>query len=316
MWGRLQVYKSTITTLTEESMSFFASFPFHDSLWRVNGFLAFPISSNCCKLSQRHSLLRYDCMHANRAERERKGEPTVQYHGKWPFIRFAFVQEPASTIFSFLNVLPHVYFLTFLMRNRFIFTQSKKELPFELWTLLIHASLGALAFSFSVLFHTRDLQWTEALDYTGGFLYASSLFLVIMSFFLKGRDVEGIRSNIFHSILYFAWVAFCAHHLYSLFFVKFDYGYNIQVIAVITILSMSLALVFTWKEWSRPHSWRIALSLLALPPLSLLELFDFPPFLLIFDAHSVWHACTPLVFSLFYTYFTNVVSDLRQAKSK
>merc|ERR1712243_485383 len=34
-----------------------------------------------------------------------------QFHGKWPFIRVLGIQEPASTLFSILNLLSNLYML-------------------------------------------------------------------------------------------------------------------------------------------------------------------------------------------------------------
>ena len=36
-------------------------------------------------------------------------EPILQFHGKWPFHRFLGMQEPASVLFSLLNLLAHDY---------------------------------------------------------------------------------------------------------------------------------------------------------------------------------------------------------------
>lgn len=33
--------------------------------------------------------------------------PVPQFYGKWPFVRFFGIQEPASVFFSFLNLVAH-----------------------------------------------------------------------------------------------------------------------------------------------------------------------------------------------------------------
>jgi hypothetical protein len=50
---------------------------------------------------------KYGCMHEITGKHVRTGTPIEQYYGKWPFWRFAGAQEPASVIFSLINLLVH-----------------------------------------------------------------------------------------------------------------------------------------------------------------------------------------------------------------
>jgi hypothetical protein len=45
------------------------------------------------------------------------GVRTQQYYGKWPFRRFAGMQEPASVAFSVANLLMHVLGVDWLRRG-------------------------------------------------------------------------------------------------------------------------------------------------------------------------------------------------------
>ena len=51
---------------------------------------------------------RYECMHRVVAERIERGESVQQYHGKWPFVRVAGIQEPAAVLFSLANLAGYV----------------------------------------------------------------------------------------------------------------------------------------------------------------------------------------------------------------
>lgn len=51
---------------------------------------------------------KYICMHTITDAAVYAGSRIHQYHGKWPFWRFAGMQEPASVAFSLLNLLFHV----------------------------------------------------------------------------------------------------------------------------------------------------------------------------------------------------------------
>lgn len=50
---------------------------------------------------------KYNCMHQTTDQDLYAGKPIQQYYGKWPFWRFAGMQEPASVAFSILNLLAH-----------------------------------------------------------------------------------------------------------------------------------------------------------------------------------------------------------------
>jgi len=83
-----------------------------------------------------------------------------------------------------------------------------------------------------------------------------------------------------------------------LHFIKWDYDFNI-IIALVQALIASVS----WFYWiyknyhKRPHAWKIGLCFFILWTAGSLELWDFPPFLFLFDAHSLWHCATiPMYF--------------------
>lgn len=52
---------------------------------------------------------KYQCMHTITDFAIETGVPVQQYYGKWPFWRFLGMQEPASVLFSLMNLLLHVW---------------------------------------------------------------------------------------------------------------------------------------------------------------------------------------------------------------
>lgn len=50
----------------------------------------------------------YTCMHIVTDHALAANEQVQQYYGKWPFRRFAGMQEPASVLFSLLNLWGHI----------------------------------------------------------------------------------------------------------------------------------------------------------------------------------------------------------------
>jgi hypothetical protein len=90
----------------------------------------------------------YNCMHQITAKNVRNSDPVNQYHGKWPFWRFAGAQEPASVLFSLLNLAAHWH-----GRNKI-----KREVPdnHPMKSYYLRWSLVSMnAWVWSAVFHTR-----------------------------------------------------------------------------------------------------------------------------------------------------------------
>lgn len=93
---------------------------------------------------------RYDCMHAHTDRLESQGENPLQYFGKWPFWRIAGMQEPASVIFSLLNLYMHWDGARFLRQK---IPDGHPMKPYYLWS----ARIGMNAWIWSAVFHTRGM---------------------------------------------------------------------------------------------------------------------------------------------------------------
>ncbi|KAL9638122.1 MAG: hypothetical protein Q9164_001765 [Protoblastenia rupestris] len=84
--------------------------------------------------------------------------PIVQYHGKWPFDRLLGMQEPASVLFSFFNLLAHHDGIS---KVRSKIPADYPMRGYYLW----FGYVGWASWLFSMIFHTRDFDLTEKLDY-------------------------------------------------------------------------------------------------------------------------------------------------------
>lgn len=52
-------------------------------------------------------------------------------------------------------------------------------------------------------------------------------------------------------------------------------------------------LAWSFWNWKRiPHAWHMCVVVVALTATALLEIFDFPAYWRVLDAHSLWHAST------------------------
>lgn len=92
-----------------------------------------------------------------------------QFHGKWPFVRFLALQEPASVFFSALNFYFHFKGLIKFRR------EVRPDSPlFVLWHAFSFICLNAWVWS--MVFHARDLPLTELFDYVFAYLMVLASF--------------------------------------------------------------------------------------------------------------------------------------------
>ena len=84
--------------------------------------------------------------------------PVVQYHGKWPFYRFMGIQEPFSVLFSLFNFLAHRQGMARVRES------IPSRYPLRPYYLAL-GYFGMASWTFSMIFHTRDFNLTEKLDY-------------------------------------------------------------------------------------------------------------------------------------------------------
>jgi post-GPI attachment to proteins factor 3 len=91
---------------------------------------------------------KYNCMHYITDHALEGGVKIQQYYGKWPFYRFAGMQEPASVIFSLANLLLHIWGLG----------QIRSEIPEDhpmKKFYIVWAYISCNAWVWSSVFHTR-----------------------------------------------------------------------------------------------------------------------------------------------------------------
>ncbi|RKP27101.1 Per1-like-domain-containing protein [Syncephalis pseudoplumigaleata] len=249
---------------------------------------------------------RYHCQHSITAARLERGEPVLQYHGKWPFTRILGMQEPASVLFSLLNGYGHWRYLPRIMERISPHYYMRKD-------LILYAIVGLNIWLWSAVFHVRDTPFTEKLDYFSaglGILYG--LYLVV-------RRVWRVRSPLAHLAIVMVCVGcYFAHVTYLTIRPRFDYSYNMAVCASVGLLHNLVWLGWTIRHYkSRPYAWRAAALVIYVTFAMSLELFDFAPLLWILDAHALWHAATvPLVFWWYQFLLLDYEWEMRQMGSQ
>lgn len=234
----------------------------------------------------------YYCMVERERERQALGNGPVKYHGKWPFRRIFGLQEPASVALSILNLAMHFHgWLSFFILVYYKLPLKQNKTYYEYTTLWhIYAFLSLNSWFWSAVFHSRDVDLTEKLDYTSAVaVLGYSLIVSIMRSF-HVRD-EAARVMVAAPLL-----AFIATHILYLINYKMDYGWNMQV-----CVAMGVAQLLIWAIWAgitrHPSRWKLWFVVVGGGLALLLEIYDFPPYEGLLDAHALWHATTiPLTY--------------------
>ena len=234
---------------------------------------------------------RYKCMWEQEAIRRQHNYHRVQYFGKWPFVRFAGVQEPMSTLFS----LAHLFFhgRALLFRRHLVAPASLP--PAYRVAVYFEMIFGTIAWCFSTVFHWRDNWVTERLDYNGVTLLMTSALLLVIS-----RLTISLAPRRTHQVTTMAGIligAFLIHHFYYMNFIHFDYGYNVKMNITIGIVQFLLWMVWVAQELNRKSAhestrkvaWMALRQQIAITCTALFEINDFPPLWDHLDAHSLWH---------------------------
>ena len=90
----------------------------------------------------------YNCMHTLTDDALASGRPMQQYYGKWPFWRFMGMQEPASVLFSLLNLWAH--------RRGYKLVKRRVPDVHPMRGMLLTWSIVSMnAWMFSAVFHSR-----------------------------------------------------------------------------------------------------------------------------------------------------------------
>ncbi|RDB26240.1 Protein PER1 [Hypsizygus marmoreus] len=271
---------------------------------------------------------KYSCMHEITDRDVERGIRIQQYYGKWPFWRLAGVQEPASVAFSLLNLWSHVH------GAREIQKRIPNAHPMKRF-YLIGCVASINAWIWSSVFHTRDLPTTEKLDYFSAaltILYA--LYCTVVRLFhlypktYRSRVTLSSVSSTPHnaSRVYTSWSLLCiivyiVHVSYLTLLPRFDYTYNMAFNLIIGFSHNALWLIYALPTSvvrrfpTQPKSYRpsfvgkAGVFVVLMTAATTLELFDFPPWGRIIDAHSLWHLSTAPIAMLWYTFLIEDALD-------
>ncbi|KAH3715194.1 post-GPI attachment to proteins factor 3-like isoform X2 [Dreissena polymorpha] len=246
-----------------------------------------------------HDDCKYECMWQAVDAFKKDGLDVPQFHGKWPFVRLWGVQEPASMLFSLINGLAHLSI--FWYRSRV----PTSTALYYVWH--VAAIMAMNAWAWSTVFHTKDTEFTEKMDYFCAFS------IVVFNTFTLACRVLGTEKRCRIAAIGACCLCFFVQHISYLSIHGFGYGYNMKVNIAVALFNMVGWLYVCYKV-RKPFIWKAVASIVGIQALLALELGDFPPILWTFDAHALWHAGTwPLCF-LWYSFIID--DSLEMVKQK
>ncbi|KAJ5911382.1 uncharacterized protein N7473_000685 [Penicillium subrubescens] len=251
----------------------------------------------------------YTCQHVITDRRVSRDppmlNPVVQFHGKWPFRRILGMQEPFSVLFSFLNFAAHWHGMSRVQESIPAWHSMRKY-------YMMFGYIGLASWTFSMIFHTRDFDITEKLDYwAAGANVLYGLFLAVVR--VLRLDLESPQ---YRPTLRRLWTAICIllyiMHVSYLSFWKWDYTYNMAANVAVGVIGNLLWTGFSifryqkyMKSWTAWPGMIVAWVILAMS----LELFDFPPWHGLIDAHSLWHLGTVIPTAWWYSFLIKDAQD-------
>lgn len=281
----------------------------------------------------------YQCQRLVTIQRVKDKEEVLQFHGKWPFWRVFGIQELASTVFSIGNLLVHLGGL-WKIKNQMKHATADRAKYFT--NIFAMSLITLIAWTCSTIFHIRDFEITERLDYfLAGLTVLSgfhALFARVYRLYLPERSLWLIA---FTALC----VAMYSGHIYRLV-TDWLYTYNMRANIFVGILqnifwgrlcfdlyvkyydvehnhpesSMNFARYTKWNSVLLSSFFLRSSKLYSLYPLLLcaivicgmaLEIFDFPPiFFDLVDAHSLWHLVT--IFPAYYGWYDWMIWDIRE----
>lgn len=246
----------------------------------------------------------YNCMHTITSERIASGYSILKYNGHWPFTRYLGLEEPASVVFSLLNAVPHFTHILNSHRNRCNSSSSSsgKASYMSVWLCMLpYVSLNA--WLSSAYFHAKKTKVSSLIDYIG------ALILVSYSLLIAVRKLCGKKMNdIAVASLLTVWCACVAHRVNHMIYERVSFSEHMTLCITLAVIHVLVWLLYIGKEFytSKVYNrsvWVCLICQLWFILASTLEVFDFPPYYRIFDAHSLWHAATVLLGFLWYYYW-------------
>lgn len=239
----------------------------------------------------------YGCIEEITANRLALNLGVAKYHGHWPFTRYLGLEEPASVVFSILNAVPHFAYFWGSCRQ-YLISKKNQRCYITPW-LLCYSVIACFCWISSAIYHSKKTFYTTQLDLITALAFITfGLFMALRRIF--GQSVSSLQVNSVAVAMFAGW-AYRAYYM-AQGLVRFDSHMHVSIGIVVLTTALWLLWILHAQFVSTERAglsvkYVCLLCQVWLICASGLEIFDFPPFYGIFDAHSLWHAVTiPLGF--------------------
>lgn len=197
------------------------------------------------------------------------------------------MQEPFSVLFSLFNYIAHDWGMGRL----------RKEVPASYPLRKYYLGFGYFGLAswvFSMIFHTRDFNITEKLDY-----FAAGASVLYGLYYTPIRIFRLDRNDPMKQSVRRIWTTLCillyTLHVLYLTLWSWDYTYNMAANVAVGVTHNLLWSAFSYVQyrkvgriWAMWPGLIVAWIVMAMS----FELLDFPPWKGMVDAHSLWHLGT------------------------
>jgi len=192
------------------------------------------------------------------------------------------IEEPASTFFSLVILL-----VILQMARGFRLSLKTAESRVLSYSTYVLVGVWAVTYAMSTLFHTHENVFTERMDYFMPVFAMMSQFvsgIVAVSPWVRHNAAVALPAIVLPLLL------FACYFMYSMHFIRFDYGWQNRVVGLFLVLQLLVWLPWCVLNVSRyPYVKFWFLGHLCLILGAPFELFDFGPVWSTFDGHSLWH---------------------------
>jgi len=209
-------------------------------------------------------LCNYGCIEVITQKRLSNHHPVYKYHGHWPFIRYFGLEEPASCIFSLMNVIPHLLYILGVIRTAatiidgsmggWTYSSSSSSSSSRSATInkmrgkghhymtpwiILYATTSCIAFTCSTIYHAKKTIEHTKYDLISALLFITTgLFIAIRRILLSTYCSLTTLLSIFIIIygLLFSWRAY--YMMQGLITFSNHMSWSISIVAITTILWM------------------------------------------------------------------------------
>lgn len=264
------------------------------------------VSHNCDEVCD------FKCMNIITEERRRQGLGPLKYFGHWPFTRWLGLEEPASAVFSLLNIIPHIVFLA----RRHCLPQQYR---LRLW-VQGYALVSVNAWVASACYHAKKSEHSTAYDLISALALLCFGVALVSSKLADHLRASAPRAASWLQALIVSMLGiFWTHRTYRMLHREISFGVHMEACMALAGLATVLWVIWIALAWSAGQKSTVLWCILVqgwFVSAALLEVFDFPPFAGLLDAHSLWHLATVPLGFLWYEFWRRDALDSKQALHK